>query len=165
MKAGFIKDKNNNKILPITHADFVIDKNGVSIQDLLTALDGYSHVWIGPTAPEDSSMLWVDTSTDGIVEDDEADIHIINNLVSQMAQMQNTIITLKKQVEWLMNNGVGPSPTESDVLLFEDGLTILLEDGTELLTETIEVVSETNAILLEDGSDILLEDNINLLLE
>ena len=165
MKAGFIKDKDNNKILPITHADFVIDRNGVSIQDLLTALDGYSHVWIGPTAPEDSSMLWVDTSTDGIVGDDETDIHIINNLVSQMAQMQNTIITLKKQVEWLMNNGVGPSPTESDVLLFEDGLTILLEDGTELLTETTEVVSKTNAILFEDGSDILLEDNISLLLE
>ena len=45
-----------------------------------TTIDGYAHIWVGDTPPEDTSMIWLDTSSDGIL-DDETDIDTVNKLL------------------------------------------------------------------------------------
>lgn len=135
--------------------------------------DIYSHIWVGPDPPEDDTMFWYDTSSDGIVdEDDEKDLMIINNLLNKMVEMQNTIILLEKRVKYLEDHGVvspdnPPVETENDMLLLEDGYTLLLEDGTELLLEVQSIPQPENikTLLFEDGTELLLENGTNLLLE
>lgn len=138
--------------------------------------DIYSHIWVGPDPPEDDTMFWYDTSSDGIIdEDDEKDLMIINNLLNKMAEMQNTIILLEKRVKYLEDHGVvspdnpdkPPVEDENDILLLEDGSTLLLEDGTELLLEIQSTPQPENikTLLFEDGTELLLENGTNLLLE
>lgn len=138
--------------------------------------DIYSHIWVGPDPPEDDTMFWYDTSSDGIIdEDDEKDLMIINNLLNKMAEMQNTIILLEKRIKYLEDHGVvspdkpdkPPVEDENDILLLEDGSTLLLEDGTELLLEIQSTPQPENikTLLFEDGTELLLENGTNLLLE
>ncbi len=138
--------------------------------------DIYSHIWVGPDPPEDDTMFWYDTSSDGIIdEDDEKDLMIINNLLNKMTEMQNTIILLEKRIKYLEDHGVvspdnpdkPPVEDENDILLLEDGSTLLLEDGTELLLEIQSTPQPENikTLLFEDGTELLLENGTNLLLE
>ena len=131
-----------------------------------TTIDGYAHIWVGDTPPEDTSMIWLDTSSDGIL-DDETDIDTVNKLLRKMAEMEKTIIKLTKRIEDLEKGIVipptPPTPTVEEVILLEDGTEILLEDGTNLLLELQQ--SSKKTILLEDNTPILLEDNSELLLE
>lgn len=101
-----------------------------------TDLDGYSHIWIGTAPPQDLNMIWIDTRTDGIL-DDEDDMDTINDLKSLISNMQMEIDALKRRIKYLEDNGVttNPNPTETDSVLLEDGTSILLEDGTPLLLE------------------------------
>ena len=142
--------------------------------------DPYSHIWIGEEPPEDSSMVWVDTTSDGIVEGAD-DVSLLYQLMEKFAQMQNEINTLKKRVKYLEENGVfvpDDEPDqpevedEPDYILFEDGSELLLEDDSGgLLLEVqiddsvVEEEDEDDIILFEDGTDILLEDGTSLLLE
>ena len=132
-----------------------------------TTIDGYAHIWVGDTPPEDTSMIWLDTSSDGIL-DDETDIDTVNKLLKRMAEMEKTIIKLTKRIEDLEKGIVippTPTPTVEEVILLEDGTEILLEDGTNLLLENSASSTVEEVILLEDGTEILLEDGTNLLLE
>lgn len=101
-----------------------------------TDLDGYSHIWIGTTPPQDLGMIWIDTRTDGIL-DDEDDMDTVNELKSLISNMEMEIDALKRRIKYLEDNGVtvNPNPTETDSVLLEDGTSILLEDGTPLLLE------------------------------
>ena len=139
-----------------------------------TVIDGYAHIWVGDTPPEDTSMIWLDTRLDGIL-DDETDINTVNKLISRIAELENTVMLLAKRVAYLEENGVvipggggNTGDISENIILLEDGTEILLEDGTPLLLEESNSGSNTeitNGILLEDNTHILLEDNIPLLLE
>ena len=138
-----------------------------------TIIDGYSHIWVGDTPPEDTNMIWLDTSSDGIL-DDETDIETVNKLISRIGELENTVSLLIKRVAYLEQNGVvipgggNTGDTSENIILLEDGTEILLEDGTPLLLEENNSGSDTeitNGILLEDNTHILLENNNPLLLE
>lgn len=138
-----------------------------------TIIDGYSHIWVGDTPPEDTNMIWLDTRSDGIL-DDETDIETVNKLISRIGELENTVSLLIKRVAYLEQNGVvipgggNTGDTSENIILLEDGTEILLEDGTTLLLEESNSGSNTeitNGILLEDNTHILLENNNPLLLE
>lgn len=110
-----------------------------------TIIDGYSHIWVGDTPPEDTNMIWLDTRSDGIL-DDETDIETVNKLISRIGELENTIALLAKRVAYLEENGVvipGGGNTSENVILLEDGTEILLEDGTPLLLEENGVLPDT----------------------
>ena len=153
----------------LTNDCWIEFKSGSS--DEGTIVDGYSHIWIGTSPPEDTSMIWLDTRSDGIL-DDETDIETVNKLISRIGELENTIALWAKRVAYLEENGVvipgGGGNTSENVILLEDGTEILLEDGTPLLLEEDNSGSNTeitNGILLEDNTHILLNDNNPLLLE
>lgn len=139
-----------------------------------TIIDGYSHIWVGTSPPEDTNMIWLDTRSDGIL-DDETDIETVNKLISRIGELENTVALLTKRVAYLEENGVvvpggggNTGDTSENIILLEDGTEILLEDGTPLLLEESNSGSNTeitNGILLEDNTHILLENNNPLLLE
>ena len=136
--------------------------------------DGYSHIWVGPDPPANENMLWLDTNSDGVIED-ETDLELLHSLRELVSELQTTITVLDKRVSDLekgiiINPNPGPSPTpdEDNVFLLEDNTPLLLEDGSNLLLEiqsTPPVVDNENVLLFEDGIEILLEDNSKLLLE
>lgn len=143
--------------------------------------DPYSHIWIGEEPPEDSNMVWIDTTSDGIVEGAD-DVSLLYQLMEKFAQMQNEINTLKKRVKYLEENGVFVPDDEDpdkpgvedepDYILFEDGSELLLEDDSggvllevQIDDSDVEEEDEDDIILFEDGTDILLEDGTSLLLE
>ena len=155
----------------ITNDCWIEFKSGSSSSGGGTTIDGYSHIWVGDTPPEDTNMIWLDTSSDGIL-DDETDIETVNKLISRIGELENTVALLIKRVAYLEENGVvipgGGDDTSESVILLEDGTEILLEDGTPLLLEESNSGSNTeitNGILLEDNTHILLENNNPLLLE
>lgn len=139
--------------------------------------DIYSHIWIGEEPPENNNMVWVDTTSDGVVED-KNDVSLLYQLLDKFAEMQNEITTLKKRVKYLEENGVfDPGTGDEDDDTSEDFDIILLEDGSSLMLEDdsgeiiLEVQTEKpnkdegNVIMYEDGSSIYLEDGTALLLE
>lgn len=142
--------------------------------------DGYSHIWVGPDPPANENMLWLDTNSDGVIED-ETDLELLYSLRELVSELQTTITVLDKRVNDLEKNGVIVPPTdptdpddpgteESTDLFFllEDGSSLLLEDGTELLLEkqgTTPSPIKEDALLFEDGTEILFEDGSKLLLE
>lgn len=139
-----------------------------------TIIDGYAHIWIGDKPPEDKNMLWLDTNSDGILED-ETDIETVKKLLNKISDLEIKISLLTKRVAYLEENGVvnPDKPDKPDTpisigLLLEDGTTLLLEDGTPLLLEDEKSEDSSNVIngiLLEDKTNILLEDKTPLLLE
>lgn len=142
-----------------------------------TIIDGYAHIWIGDKPPEDKNMLWLDTNSDGILED-ETDIETVKKLLNKISDLEIKISLLTKRVAYLEENGVvnpdkpnkpdKPDTPISIGLLLEDGTPLLLEDGTPLLLEEEKSEGSSNVIngiLLEDNTNILLEDNTPLLLE
>ena len=139
-----------------------------------TIIDGYAHIWIGDKPPKDKNMLWLDTNSDGILED-ETDIETVKKLLNKISDLEMKISLLTKRVAYLEENGVvnPDKPDKPDTpisigLLLEDGTTLLLEDGTPLLLENEKSEDSSNVIngiLLEDKTNILLEDKTPLLLE
>lgn len=133
--------------------------------------DIYSHIWIGTEPPENSNMIWVDTNTDGVVESED-DMGLLRQVLSQLADMQAEINSLRRRVKYLEEHGTfDPNEPETpdipvdedDIILLEDGSSILLEDDSgELLLEVqIDDSIEEDpdeVILLEDGTPLSLED-------
>lgn len=142
--------------------------------------DGYSHIWVGPDPPANENMLWLDTNSDGVIED-ETDLELLYSLRELVSELQTTITVLDKRVSDLENGVIIVPPTDPEepedpgteestdlFFLLEDGSSLLLEDGTELLLEkqgTTPSPIKEDALLFEDGAEILLEDGSKLLLE
>ena len=131
-----------------------------------TIIDGYAHIWIGDKPPEDKNMLWLDTNSDGILED-ETDIETVKKLLNKISDLEIKISLLTKRVAYLEEHGVvnPDKPDKPDTpisigLLLEDGTPLLLEDGTPLLLEEEKSEGSSNVI-----NGILLEDKTPLLLE
>ena len=133
--------------------------------------DNYSHIIISADEPgeDQRNMIWVDTSQDGIVEGQD-DISLLYSLLEKVTEMQNEIVSLKKRVKYLEENGVviDPNPPvddNNDFILLEDGTALLLEDGTEILLEIQSTTPKEQVLLFENGEEILLEDGSKILLE
>lgn len=142
--------------------------------------DGYSHIWVGPDPPANENMLWLDTNSDGVIED-ETDLELLYSLRELVSELQTTITVLDKRVSDLENGVIIVPPTDPEepedpgteestdlFFLLEDGSSLLLEDGTELLLEkqgTTPSPIKKDTLLFEDGAEILLEDGSKLLLE
>lgn len=145
--------------------------------------DPYAHIWVGAQPPENQNMVWIDTNSDGILED-ESDINLLYRLLEEVNELKTEVVSLRKRVKYLEEHGVvvpdDPNQPEDpddpvvdvdDIILLEDGSELLLEDGSELLLEE-QVVDEPpvqeqedDCILLEDGSILLFEDGSSIVLE
>ena len=129
----------------ITNDNWIEFKSGSSDSGGST-IDGYAHIWVGTEPPEDTSMIWLDTNSDGILDDEsETDVQTVSKLLSRIGELENTVALLAKRVAYLEENGVvapgggGSGDTDSsttNAILLEDGTPLLLEDGTPLLLET-----------------------------
>lgn len=133
--------------------------------------DNYSHIIISAEEPsiDQRNMIWVDTSEDGIIEGQD-DLNLLYSLLDKVTEMQNEIVSLRKRVKYLEENGVviDPNPPvddDDDFILLEDGTALLLEDGTELLLEIQTTTPKEQVLLFENGEEILLEDGSKILLE
>lgn len=141
-----------------------------------SSIDGYAHIWIGKEPPSDLSMLWLDTNSDGILED-ETDIDTVNKLLTKINEMENTIALLVKRISALEEGVIiTPPSTSYNAILLEDGTELWLEDGNPILLEIQNSSNDNNddnnndnnnddLVLLEDGTSILLEDDDDLSLE
>lgn len=125
----------------ITNDNWIEFKSGSSDSGG-TTIDGYSHIWVGTEPPEDTSMIWLDTNEDGILNDEsETDVQTVAKLLSRIGELENTVALLAKRVTYLEENGVVIPGGDTDkdnanAILLEDNTPILLEDGTPLLLET-----------------------------
>ena len=112
-----------------------------------TIIDGYSHIWVGTSPPKDTSMIWLDTRTDGIL-DDETDIDTVNKLMTKINELEMTIALLTKRVIALESGIIVTPPSiEEDILLLEDGTELLLEDGSYILLENSNSSTPSNGII------------------
>ena len=135
-------------------------KSGSSESGGIT-IDGYSHIWVGDTPPEDTNMLWLDTRTDGIL-DDETDIDTVNKLISRIGELENTVALLIKRVIALENGAIiSPPDDTTNTILLEDGTPILLENGMVLMLEDgdistddldVSYILETETLILNSNS-------------
>ena len=124
----------------ITNDNWIEFKSGGTI-------DGYSHIWVGDTPPKDTNMLWLDTRTDGIL-DDETDIDTVNKLITKINELETTIALLTKRVIALESGIiVTPPSVEKDILLLEDGTELLLEDGSDILLENSNSSTPSDGII------------------
>lgn len=155
--------------------------------------------YIGAEAPEDQNDLWFDPGMQGA----GSDITINNPLIAELfayisavedklsamqeqvaciETMQEQIVKLQEEVEWLKIHGGAGKPVDpenpenpedpdepitSDVfLLLEEGGFFELEDGGFLLSEEVSVVIPSIAVItLEDGGWFELEEGGFLLTE
>lgn len=269
-KTGFVKDKDGNRILPITHTSLVFESNGESLKTILSRLstqiesasgiddsvisgeltwssskidskinsslsnvktynelitspvddlfdgciryvidekkyfsytaekgwqvmstggnysdgDSITHIWVGSEPPEDESLIWLDTNEDGIIEDGEADVVVLQELLETIRTLKNEVKALNKRVEYLEEHGIAnpdnpdkpdkpdPDPPvveiEYDHFILEDGTDLLLEDDSgllylEKLPPTQVEEDKFDFLIMEDGSSLLLEDGSGLL--
>ena len=77
--------------------DGITNDNWIEFKSGSGTIDGYAHIWIGDTPPEDTNMLWLDTRSDGILED-ETDIETVNKLIAKINEMENTIALLIRRI-------------------------------------------------------------------
>lgn len=152
--------------------------------------------YIGAEAPEDQNDLWFDPGMQGT----GSDITINNPLIAELfayisavedklsamqeqvaciETMQEQIVKLQEEVEWLKIHGGAGKPVDpenpedpdepitSDVfLLLEEGGFFELEEGGFLLSEEVSVVIPSIAVItLEDGGWFELEEGGFLLTE
>lgn len=115
---------------------------------------------IGNEPPEDTSLIWIDTSDLSI--DSTFESSIIEELRLIVSQQNALIHALDERVKVLeLNQGSGSLPPLGSTSSFitESGDYILLENGDRILLEESEEPTVTeDVILLENGEYILLEN-------
>lgn len=164
-----IKQKNNGTFKLMDAVDVELS-NGKDVETAINELikNGGNGVvggcfYVGSTPPEDTSLIWIDTS--GKVIDQTFNSIIIDELRAIISTLTNRILELEARVSYLeINGGGGTTPSEGDCILLEDGSLLLLEDGGKILLET-QVTVATNYIQLENGDYILTESGNKILKE
>lgn len=119
----------------------------------------------------DTDKIWFYNDRESSSTEITYDNPLINELFTCIQSLQEQILQLQAEVEYLKINGGGGIPIEppgeeeilDSCLLLEDGNFFELEDGGYLLLEEILVVDPI--LLLEDGSELLLENGCNILIE
>ena len=180
-----------NQIIGCEGRAYIIRLNESGEKEVHPLMDGEASMFgfhIGPEAPEDTSLIWIDTSDDVIgtsfdsqVLDEFRAAHTflqkqIDDLKASNSQLKSENTLLKNRLDELeekINSGwqptgptgpTGPVDTDSFEFLLEDGSgSLSLEDGSGVLIMENGQDGPTgetvnNAMLLENG-DILLTEN------
>ena len=133
--------------------------------------------YMGIEEPEDNEQIWFFDSTESESSGIEYDNPLISELFSYIQSLQNQIVQLQADVEYLKLNGGGGIPSEpegggsitgSSMFELEGGGFFELEDGSGymILEQSSQSSSTTDSVLvLENEYDILLEDGGSILLE
>jgi hypothetical protein len=150
----------NNLDTDLSNYKTEIDNSISTVKDTLDKLvETSGSVYEGEEPPEDTNLIWYDTSDKSI--DEKLDSLIIQELKNIISTLSVEISTLKEKVEYLWNNqgngGSLPSnPSDGDSLLMEDGSYLLLEDGSKILLE-YSISEQTIEILAEEKIDYIKE--------
>ena len=180
-----------NQIIGCEGRAYIIRLNESGEKEVHPLMDGEASMFgfhIGPEAPEDTSLIWIDTSDDVIGTSFDSQVldefraayaflqKQIDDLKTSNSQLKAENTLLKNRVDELeekINSGwqptgptgpTGPIDTDSFEFLLEDGSgSLSLEDGSGVLIMENGQDGPTgetvdNAMLLENG-DILLTEN------
>ena len=180
-----------NQIIGCEGRAYIIRLNESGEKEVHPLMDGEASMFgfhIGPEAPEDTSLIWIDTSDDVIGTSFDSQVldefraayaflqKQIDDLKASNSQLKSENTLLKNRVDELeekINSGwqptgptgpTGPVDTDSFEFLLEDGSgSLSLEDGSGVLIMENGQDGPTgetvdNAMLLENG-DILLTEN------
>ena len=180
-----------NQIIGCEGRAYIIRLNESGEKEVHPLMDGEANMYgfhIGPEAPEDTSLIWIDTSDEVIGTSFDSQVldefraayaflqKQIDDLKASNSQLKSENTLLKNRVDELeekINSGwqptgptgpTGPVDTDSFEFLLEDGSgSLSLEDGSGVLIMENGQDGPTgetvdNAMLLENG-DILLTEN------
>ena len=180
-----------NQIIGCEGRAYIIRLNESGEKEVHPLMDGEASMFgfhIGPEAPEDTSLIWIDTSDEVIGTSFDSQVldefraayaflqKQIDDLKTSNSQLKSENTLLKNRVDELeekINSGwqptgptgpTGPVDTDSFEFLLEDGSgSLSLEDGSGVLIMENGQDGPTgetvdNAMLLENG-DILLTEN------
>ena len=180
-----------NQIIGCEGKAYIIRLNESGEKEVHPLMDGEANMYgfhIGPEAPEDTSLIWIDTSDEVIGTSFDSQVldefraayaflqKQIDDLKASNSQLKSENTLLKNRVDELeekINSGwqpsgptgpTGPVDTDSFEFLLEDGSgSLSLEDGSGVLIMENGQDGPTgetvdNAMLLENG-DILLTEN------
>ena len=180
-----------NQIIGCEGRAYIIRLNESGEKEVHPLMDGEASMFgfhIGPEAPEDTSLIWIDTSDEVIGTSFDSQVldefraayaflqKQIDDLKASNSQLKSENALLKNRVDELeekINSGwqptgptgpTGPVDTDSFEFLLEDGSgSLSLEDGSGVLIMENRQNGPTgetvdNAMLLENG-DILLTEN------
>ena len=180
-----------NQIIGCEGRAYIIRLNESGEKEVHPLMDGEASMFgfhIGPEAPEDTSLIWIDTSDDVIGTSFDSQVldefraayaflqKQIDDLKASNSQLKSENTLLKNRLDELeekINSGwqptgptgpTGPVDTDSFEFLLEDGSgSLSLEDGSGVLIMENGQDGPTgetvdNAMLLENG-DILLTEN------
>ena len=180
-----------NQIIGCEGRAYIIRLNESGEKEVHPLMDGEASMFgfhIGPEAPEDTSLIWIDTSDEVIGTSFDSQVldefraayaflqKQIDDLKASNSQLKSENTLLKNRLDELeekINSGwqptgptgpTGPVDTDSFEFLLEDGSgSLSLEDGSGVLIMENGQDGPTgetvnNAMLLENG-DILLTEN------
>ena len=180
-----------NQIIGCEGKAYIIRLNESGEKEVHPLMDGEANMYgfhIGPEAPEDTSLIWIDTSDEVIGTSFDSQVldefraayaflqKQIDDLKASNSQLKSENALLKNRLDELeekINSGwqptgptgpTGPIDTDSFEFLLEDGSgSLSLEDGSGVLIMENGQDGPTgetvnNAMLLENG-DILLTEN------
>ena len=180
-----------NQIIGCEGRAYIIRLNESGEKEVHPLMDGEASMFgfhIGPEAPEDTSLIWIDTSDEVIGTSFDSQVldefraayaflqKQIDDLKASNSQLKSENTLLKNRVDELeekINSGwqpsgptgpTGPVVTDTFEFLLEDGSgSLSLEDGSGVLIMENGQDGPTgetvdNAMLLENG-DILLTEN------
>ena len=180
-----------NQIIGCEGRAYIIRLNESGEKEVHPLMDGEANMYgfhIGPEAPEDTSLIWIDTSDEVIGTSFDSQVldefraayaflqKQIDDLKASNSQLKSENTLLKNRVDELeekINSGwqpsgptgpTGPVETDNFEFLLEDGSgSLSLEDGSGVLIMENGPTGPTgetvdNTMLLENG-DILLTEN------
>ena len=154
-----------NQIIGCEGRAYIIRLNESGEKEVHPLMDGEANMYgfhIGPEAPEDTSLIWIDTSDEVIGTSFDSQVldefraayaflqKQIDDLKTSNSQLKSENTLLKNRVDELeekINSGWQPSgPTGPTGPVVTDTFEFLLEDGSGSLS-------------LEDGSGVLIMEN------
>ena len=154
-----------NQIIGCEGRAYIIRLNESGEKEVHPLMDGEANMYgfhIGPEAPEDTSLIWIDTSDEVIGTSFDSQVldefraayaflqKQIDDLKASNSQLKSENTLLKNRVDELeekINSGWQPSgPTGPTGPVVTDTFEFLLEDGSGSLS-------------LEDGSGVLIMEN------
>ena len=180
-----------NQIIGCEGRAYIIRLNESGEKEVHPLMDGEANMYgfhIGPEAPEDTSLIWIDTSDEVIGTSFDSQVldefraayaflqKQIDDLKASNSQLKSENTLLKNRVDELeekINSGwqptgptgpTGPVDTDSFEFLLEDGSgSLSLEDGSGVLIMENGQDGPTgetvdNAMLLENGYILLTEN-------
>lgn len=146
---------------------------GNEIDELDTKIDNI--IEYSDTAPQEETLLWVDTSSDGDASSpllsNEIILEfqgIIEELRTQIDKLKKNNIALERRIAYLEQHGGGGGNIpdyegEELIMVFEDGTQMTFEDGSIMIFE--EYVGDVTKMTFEDNSIMTFEDGAEMTFE